>query len=75
MEYDCLVAHGASSLITEVAESSDMVDVPYCDSCKIITDVFDKSCSLCETKTVRRRVPFSYVVMKDLLLAANVQIH
>ena len=74
MEYDCLVAHGASSLITEVAESSDMVDVPNCESCKIITDVFDKSCSLCETKTVRRRVPFSYVVMKDLLLAANVQI-
>ncbi len=71
MEYDCLVAHGASSLITEVAESSDMVDAPYCNSCKIITDVFDESCRLCETKTVRRRVPFSYVVMKDLLLATN----
>ena len=74
MEYDCLVAHGTSKMITEVSETSDIVDAPYCEKCKIITDVFDSLCRLCNTPTVRRRVPFSYVVFKDMMLAANMQV-
>ena len=81
MEYDCLVAHGASKMLTEVSESSDMVEVPYCENCLIVTDTFDSAgpgelgqCRLCRSQTVRKRVPFSYVVLKDLLLAANIQI-
>ncbi len=74
MEYDCLIAHGASKLITEVAESSDMVDAPYCTRCHVVTDLFDGECRLCDRKTVIKRVPFSYVVFKDLMLAANVQV-
>lgn len=74
MEYDCLISHGASDLITEVSESSDMVDAPYCDTCKIVTDVFDTPCRLCGHATVCRRVPFSYVVMKDLFLASNMYV-
>jgi len=73
MEYDCLIAHGASKLVTEVSENSDMVDVPYCDTCKIITDVFDSTCRVCRsTTTVKKRVPFSYVILKDLMLASNI---
>jgi DNA-directed RNA polymerase beta subunit len=73
MEYDCLIAHGASTLVTEISENSDMVDVPYCDTCKIVTDVFDSTCRMCNTtKTVRKRVPFSYVIFKDLMLASNI---
>ncbi len=81
MEYDCLIAHGATGMLKEVSESSDMVEVPYCERCLIVTDVFDSSvpgelglCRLCDSQTVRKRVPFSYVVLKDLLLAANIQI-
>lgn len=74
MEYDCLVAHGASKMIAEVSESSDMVDAPYCEKCQIVTDVFDSACKLCGAPTVRRRVPFSYVVFKDMMLAANIQV-
>ncbi len=74
MEYDCLVAHGASKMITEVSESSDMVEAPYCKTCNIITDMFDGKCKLCQSQTVRKRVPFSYVVLKDLMLAANIQV-
>lgn len=74
MEYDCLISHGTSDLLHEVSESSDMVDAPYCNACKIVTDVFDAPCRLCGTTTVRRRLPFSYVVMKDLLLASNVYV-
>jgi len=73
MEYDCLIAHGASKLVTEISEKSDMVDVPYCNTCKIITDVFDSTCRLCKnTKTIKKRVPFSYVILKDLMLASNI---
>ena len=74
MEYDCLIAHGASKLITEVSESSDMVEAPYCEQCKIVTDVFDSDCKFCGDTTTRRRVPFSYVVLKDLLLSTNIQV-
>ena len=74
MEYDCLVAHGASKLVTEISENSDMVDVPYCAACGVVTDVFDTPCRLCQRNTVRKRMPFSYVVLKDLMLAANIQV-
>ena len=74
MEYDCLVAHGASRMVTEVSESSDMVDAPYCKECNIVTDMFDSECRLCGTPTVHRRVTFSYVVFKDMMLAANIQV-
>jgi DNA-directed RNA polymerase beta subunit len=74
MEYDCLIAHGASKMVTEVSESSDMVDAPYCIECHIVTDVFDGKCRLCGNQTVRKRVPFSYVVFKDMMLAANIQV-
>jgi DNA-directed RNA polymerase beta subunit len=81
MEYDCLIAHGASKLVTEVSENSDMVDVPYCNTCKIVTDIFQIPartsglCRLCKTtNTVIKRVPFSYVILKDMLLAANINV-
>jgi DNA-directed RNA polymerase beta subunit len=74
MEYDCLIAHGASKMVTEVSESSDMVDAPYCIDCHIVTDVFDSKCRLCGKQTVHKRVPFSYVVFKDMMLAANIQV-
>lgn len=75
MEYDCFIAHGASKLVTEVSENSDMVDVPYCNTCKIVTDVFNDVCRLCgTTKTITKRVPFSYVILKDMMLAANINL-
>jgi DNA-directed RNA polymerase beta subunit len=74
MEYDCLIAHGASKMITEVSKNSDMVYAPYCDKCNIVTDVLDGNCRFCGSNTVRKCVPFSYVVLKDMLLSANVQL-
>lgn len=74
MEYDCLIAHGASKLITEISEHSDMIEAPYCPKCNIITDIFDIPCKLCNTKIITRKVPFSYVVFKDLMLSANIKI-
>lgn len=74
MEYDCYIAHGSSRLVTGVSENSDMTDVPYCTACSIVADVFDGKCRLCGEGTVRKRVPFSYVVLKDLMLAANIQL-
>lgn len=74
MEYDCLIAHGASKLITEISENSDMADVPYCNSCHIVTDIFNAPCRLCGHKTSTTRMPFSYAVLKDFMLAANIQI-
>jgi DNA-directed RNA polymerase beta subunit len=74
MEYDCLIAHGTSKMITEVSETSDMVDVPYCNNCKIITDIPDDKCKLCQSNTIYKRVPFSYVILKDMLLSTNIQL-
>lgn len=74
MEYDCLIAHGASGLITNIAESSDMTDVPYCNKCGQISDIFEESCKFCKSKLVTKKVPFSYIVYKDLMLAANIKI-
>ena len=74
MEYDCLIAHGASRLVTGVSENSDMVDVPYCRECSVVTDLFDSECRLCRRGTVSVKMPFSYVVLKDLMLAANIQV-
>jgi DNA-directed RNA polymerase beta subunit len=74
MEYDCLIAHGAYKMITEVSENSDMIDAPYCKNCNIITDILDGKCRFCESRTVHKRVPFSYVVLKDMLLSANIQL-
>lgn len=72
MEYDCLIAHGASKLVTEVSANSDMTEVPYCNTCNMVTDVFNEKCRLCNSDTVNRMMPFSYVVLKDMLLAINV---
>ena len=74
MEYDCLVAHGASKLITEVSEHSDTVEVPYCSDCDTVSDVFEDTCKLCGGNVSIRKVPFSYVVFKDLMLSANVMV-
>jgi DNA-directed RNA polymerase beta subunit len=74
MEYDCLIAHNASRLTTEVSENSDMVDVPYCKACEAVTDLFDSPCRVCRSVTVRKRMPFSYVVLKDLMLASNIMV-
>lgn len=74
MEYDCLIAHGASKLVTEVSENSDMVDVPYCNTCNTVIDKFNDKCSVCNSDIINKRVPFSYVVFKDLMLSANIRI-
>lgn len=74
MEYDCLIAHGASNLITNIADKSDMTEVPYCSKCDLICDVYDK-CRMCNTNVTLKKVPFSYVVYKDLMLSANVRIN
>ena len=71
MEYDCLVAHGASKLITSISLNSDSTEVPYCTNCCVVMDV--QICSYCDKKTVKKHVPFSYVVMKDLMLAAGIK--
>lgn len=74
MEYDCLIAYGASKLIKEVSEHSDITEAPYCYNCNIVTDVFNDPCKYCNEKVGTKDVPFSYVVLKDLMLAANIQI-
>ena len=71
MEYDCLVAHGASKLITNISLNSDSTEVPYCTNCNIVMDV--QICRYCNKNTVKKHVPFSYVVMKDLMLAAGIK--
>ena len=86
MEYDCLIAHGASKLVTEVSEHSDMVEVPYCTKCRTVTDIFGREaspeheirrgdvCGSCGTTTVVKRMPFAYTVFKDLMLSANIKV-
>ena len=71
MEYDCLVAHGASKLITSISLNSDSTEVPYCTNCNVVMDI--KICRYCNKNTVKKHVPFSYVVMKDLMLAAGIK--
>ena len=70
MEYDTLIAHGAYKIITKISEHSDMIDVPYCTECSLVTD--SKKCPSCDSDTVVKMMPFSYVVFKDLMLSANV---
>lgn len=79
MEYDCLISHNASELITEVSRNSDMVEAPYCKNCKIVVDLFNDpaaktsgKCKYCSCKTTIIEVPFSYTVLKDLMLSANI---
>lgn len=72
MEYDCLVAHGASKLITGISLNSDSTNVPYCTNCCVVMDV--QVCTYCNMNTVQKIVPFSYVVMKDLMLATGIKI-
>ena len=74
MEYDCLIAHGASNLVTEISRNSDMVEAPYCPTCRIVTDIFDKPCEFCKGDIVAKQVPFSYTVFKDLMLSANIAV-
>ena len=74
MEYDCYIAHGCSRLATGVSENSDMTEVPYCTTCCIVTDAFDGECRFCNRSTVQKKIPFSYVVLKDLMLATNIQL-
>ena len=71
MEYDCLIAHGASKLITSISLNSDSTEVPYCTNCCVVMDV--QICRYCNKNTVKKYVPFSYVVMKDLMLAAGIK--
>ena len=76
MEYDCLIAHGASKLITSIADNSDMCDVPYCKNCNVFSDIPIRTtndvCKLCGEKTDVKRVPFSLLVFKDSMLSANI---
>lgn len=72
MEYDCLIAHGGSNLITNVSDNSDMTDIPYCTKCDIINDTFDKICRLCNEKTTIKRMPFSKCVYNRIMLSANI---
>lgn len=74
MEYDCLIAHGASKLITEVSEHSDMVEVPYCGKCNMVNDLFEDHCKLCGGSISMKKVPFSYMVFKDLMLSVNIRV-
>ena len=74
MEYDGLIAHGASKLITEISHNSDTAEVPYCRTCAVVTDASNGKCRMCKSDTVNRKMPFSYVVLKDLLLAMNVKL-
>ena len=73
MEYDCLIAHGASNLITNIAENSDMTDVLYCTHCHFISDTYNKHCKLCSSDMIKKKIPFSYLVYKDLMLSANIK--
>ena len=72
MEYDCLIAHGASELITSVSLNSDSTEVPYCSNCSVVMDV--QVCRYCNRNTVKKHVPFSYAVMKDLMLSAGIKV-
>ena len=72
MEYDCLIAHGASELITSVSMNSDSTEVPYCSNCSVVMDV--QVCRYCNRNTVKKHVPFSYAVMKDLMLSAGIKV-
>ena len=72
MEYDCLIAHGASELITSVSLNSDSTEVPYCSNCLVVMDV--QVCRYCNRNTVKKHVPFSYAVMKDLMLSAGIKV-
>jgi DNA-directed RNA polymerase beta subunit len=74
MEYDCLIAHGASKLLTEVSEHSDVVDAPYCRQCMVINDMFSDTCKLCGGDITVERMPFSFLVFKDLMLSANIRV-
>ncbi len=74
MEYECLIAHGAHDLITGISENSDMQDVPYCNRCKLVTDRPHSPCPYCHCTTVMKKVPFSYVVFKDLMLASGIKL-
>lgn len=72
MEYDCLIAHGASNLITNIADNSDMIEAPYCSKCDLIGDIYNK-CRICNENVTLKKVPFSYIVYKDLMLSANIR--
>ena len=74
MEYECLIAHGADDLITGISDNSDMQDVPYCNRCKLVTDRPHSPCPYCHCTTVMNKVPFSYVVFKDLMLASGIKL-
>jgi DNA-directed RNA polymerase beta subunit len=69
MEHDCFIAHGALGLLKEISENSDMSDVPYCKNCKVLVDT--DVCKHCNSKTSLVRIPFSYVIFKDLMLTMN----
>ena len=73
MEYDCLIAHGASKLATGVSENSDMQEVPYCEHCSVMLDN-TPLCAYCGEEVVYKRVPFAYVVYKDLMLSAGIKV-
>lgn len=73
MEYDCLIAHGGSNIITNIANNSDMTEVPYCTKCRLILNTYNATCKFCNRKIVQQKIPFSYIVYKDLMLSANIK--
>lgn len=74
MEQDLLIARGCSSIIQDVSKNSDMTNFEVCSSCGNFP-VQSKKCLLCaSTKITRLEMPYSIKVLKDMLIASNLDL-
>jgi len=74
MEMDLLIAYGASSLLNDISNNSDMTSFKVCRNCGDFP-IHGKNCSLCESKQISvLDMPYSVKVLKDIMLCGNISI-
>ena len=75
MELDLLIAHGGSSMITNIIKNSDMEVFRMCRECNYFP-VDANKCRMCDnTRIMDIEMPYGIKVLKDLMLINNIYLH
>ena len=70
MEMDLLIAHGASELIRDITNNSDIQEFDLCTSCGIFP-----SYACCDERKIEKiRIPYSLKVLRDVMLTKNIDV-
>lgn len=75
MEKDCLISHGATSLILDkLMNDSDPVNIEICEKCSM-TEIISNICTNCGyDKTITIKIPYSLRLLSQEMAMANMKL-